>query len=52
MSGDSVAKGEEQLRSWIRQKGLNANGEVELAGYDPPWTPGPFRRNEVLIRLR
>jgi hypothetical protein len=25
---------------------------VETAGYDPPFTPGPLRRNEVLIRLK
>ena len=28
-----------------------SNG-VETAGYDPPFTPGPLRRNEVLIRIR
>ena len=26
--------------------------DAELAGYDPPWTPGPFRRNEIPIRLK
>lgn len=25
---------------------------VESASYDPPFTPGPLRRNEVLIRLK
>ncbi len=25
---------------------------VEAASYDPPFTPGPLRRNEVLIRLK
>jgi len=25
---------------------------VETAGYDPPFTPGSLRRNEVLIRLK
>jgi hypothetical protein len=34
----------------MSQKGL-AGDDVEFAGYDPPWTPGPLRRNEVLIRL-
>jgi hypothetical protein len=24
----------------------------ETAGYDPPFTPGPLRRHEVLIRLK
>lgn len=42
---------EEKLRQWIEAKGFSDNGTVEFAGYDPPWTPGLLRRNEVLIRL-
>ncbi len=52
MNREAVAKAEGQLRTWMSQKGLAAESEAELAGYDPPWTPGPFRRNEVLIRLK
>ncbi|QDT96717.1 SOUL heme-binding protein [Gimesia aquarii] len=48
----TVAKEEEKLRKWMSKKGLIADGDSEYAGYDPPWTPGPFRRNEVLIRLK
>lgn len=43
---------EAKLREWIESKGLDFDATAELAGYDPPWTPGPFRRNEVLIRIR
>lgn len=43
---------EAKLRSWMEGKGLVGEGGVESAGYDPPWTPGPMRRNEVLIRLQ
>ncbi len=32
-----------------RRRLLDSSG-VETAGYDPPFTPGPLRRNEVLIR--
>ena len=39
------------LESWIEQRGLTSSGESEIAGYDPPWTPGPLRRNEILIRV-
>jgi DNA gyrase inhibitor GyrI len=42
---------EEKLREWALSKGLSFHEESEYAGYDPPWTPGPLRRNEVLIRL-
>jgi hypothetical protein len=48
---------EVKLRAWMETKGLVAEDSaessgVETAGYDPPFTPGPFRRNEVLIRLK
>lgn len=42
----------EKLEDWIREQSLSTDGSVEIAGYDAPWTPGPFRRNEVLIRLK
>ena len=40
------------LEEWLREQGYEMVGEAEFAGYDPPWTPGPFRRNEILIRVR
>lgn len=48
---------EAKLRDWMASKGLAAADSVagrgvETAGYDPPFTPGPLRRNEVLIRLK
>ena len=39
------------LRRWMKEKGLLAVERAEIAGYDPPWTPGPLRKNEVLIRV-
>ena len=52
MDNESVATAEEQLRQWMNEQGLVADGDAEFAGYDPPWTPGPLRRNEALIRLK
>ncbi|HBE62196.1 MAG TPA: SOUL heme-binding protein [Rhodopirellula baltica] len=48
---------ETKLRTWMESKGLAADDSpeasgVESASYDPPFTPGPLRRNEVLIRLK
>ena len=53
---------EAKLRAWMETKGLvaaqsdanepNESSGVEAASYDPPFTPGPLRRNEVLIRLK
>jgi hypothetical protein len=42
----------EELRAKITALGLEAVGDPIHAGYDPPWTPGPMRRNEVLIRVK
>ena len=52
MDQESKVKNEEKLHQWIDAKGLPASDSVEFAGYDPPWTPNPFRRNEILIRLQ
>ncbi len=51
MNAKLAAQSETRLRQWIKGRGLDAADQAELAGYDPPWTPGPLRRNEVLIRL-
>lgn len=41
-----------KLREWLKARGLPSEATSERAGYDPPFTPGPLRRNEVLIRLK
>ena len=51
IDSETFASAEARLRNWMHQNGFESKGEPEFAGYDPPWTPGPFRRNEVLIRL-
>lgn len=57
LSSKSAKDAESKLRTWMAAKGLVADDNVEssgveTAGYDPPFTPGPLRRNEVLIRLK
>ena len=52
-----ATESEAKLRTWMESKSLIADDSpkssgVETAGYDPPFTPGPLRRTEVLIRLR
>ena len=39
------------LAAWIKKQGLVEAGSPLYAGYNPPWTPGFLRRNEVLIRV-
>ncbi|QDU92466.1 SOUL family heme-binding protein [Lignipirellula cremea] len=51
MTRETTDAAEAKLREWIAGRGLEAAEKAEFAGYDPPWTPGPMRRNEILIRL-
>ncbi|MGI9467753.1 MAG: SOUL family heme-binding protein [Rubripirellula sp.] len=51
MGDKSLRQKESELRQWMEKQELIAAGPVEYAGYDPPWTPGFLRRNEILIRV-
>ena len=50
---DSISKLQyERLGAWMKSRGLTAaTDSVSSAGYDPPWTPGFLRRNEVLVQI-
>lgn len=50
-SDDALAAHEDELRGWIEEHGHSAAGPAEHAFYNSPLTPGPLRRNEVLIPL-
>jgi hypothetical protein len=39
----------EKLEAWMEEHGYIQNGKEIHAFYDPPWTPAPMRRNELLI---
>ena len=51
MNQESISVAEKNLRDWLNDNQIQASNEIEFAGYDPPWTPGVLRRNEVLIRV-
>lgn len=51
MNRSTRGAAEESLREWMASQQLPAETVSEAAGYDPPWTPGFLRRNEILIRL-
>jgi effector-binding domain-containing protein len=38
-----------ELENWLTAQGYTATGPARYAGYDAPWKPAPFRRNEVMI---
>ena len=47
-----VAAAEGRLREGLRQAGIEPVGEPFLMRYNPPWTPGFMRRNEVGMEIR
>ena len=42
----------EKLRGLVKEKKLKTVGNPTFAFFDPPWTPGVLRRNEVMLKLR
>ncbi|MDB6069487.1 MAG: hypothetical protein JWL81_658 [Verrucomicrobiales bacterium] len=40
-----------ELEKWMAAEKLTATGQPVIAYYDSPWTPGPWRRNEVMLPL-
>lgn len=47
----SIARQEEALRAWLAERGIEAAGPPVYAYYNDPFTPGPLRRNEVLMAI-
>ena len=45
------SKNTQALLDWMESQGLAPESEPRWAGYNPPWTLPPFRRNEVLIDI-
>lgn len=46
-----VASAEERLREGLKQAGIASVGDLFLMRYNPPWTPGFLRRNEVGLEI-
>ncbi len=40
-----------KLQTWLTAQKLKTTGQPVYAYYDSPWTPGPLRRNEVMLLL-
>ncbi|MEM9017408.1 MAG: heme-binding protein [Verrucomicrobiota bacterium] len=51
LGGEELRAKMKELRGMLKAMEIEADGEPVFAGYDPPWTPGFLRRNEVLIPL-
>jgi hypothetical protein len=48
---DSEPQALAKLKTWMQQNKLTESGAPFSAYYDPPWTPGFMRRNEVLVPI-
>ena len=38
-----------ELEKWLTKRRIRASGPASFAQYNPPWTLGPLRRNEVML---
>lgn len=50
-SVENESKAVASLRAWLEKQKLKSTGQPIFAYYDPPWTPTPLRRNEVMIPI-
>ena len=47
---EKEAQSLERLRTWMKMEGLKELSPPLYGYFDPPWTPGFLRRNEVMLR--
>jgi hypothetical protein len=50
-NADNEARSLERLREWMKAEGLKELSPPIYGYFDPPWTPGFLRRNEVMLRM-
>lgn len=51
-TAERIAAKTDELLASLTVAGLEPVGEPVVAQYNPPWTPPPFRTNEVMVRVR
>ena len=52
VSPDEAKEKKQTLSDLLKRDEVETVGEPMLAQYNPPWTPPPMRRNEVLVELK
>jgi hypothetical protein len=50
--GADIEQLSETLLARVTKNGWVATSTVKVAQYDPPWIPGPLRRNEVMVDVK
>ena len=48
---DIVASKMAELDAWVKAQNLTKTGAISLSQYNPPWTLGFLRRNEVMVPI-
>ena len=51
MSEKLTLRKTQELAAWLMKNNLQTKSGFKLAQYNPPWIPGPFRRNEIIAAL-
>jgi hypothetical protein len=46
-----TTKKTQELEEWLKKNNLQAKDGFGVAQYNPPWTLGPFRKNEIIVKL-
>ena len=41
-----------RLMEWLADQQLNPDGKYMVAQYNSPWMLPPFRKNEILVRIK
>ena len=41
----------DELKNWLGKEDLIPKSEFISAQYNPPWTPGFFRKNEIVVKV-
>ena len=51
LNSRTVHQKTEELLAWLADQKLSPKSAVSSAQYNPPWIPGWFRRNEILVEV-
>jgi len=51
LKGKNAEKKIEELKEWMKQHDVIPRDSFVSAQYNPPWIPGFFRRNEIMVSI-